>query len=80
MRIISPPQFENDFSRKMVLILYSMNWANFIFSFPLLLEILAKMCILIACYPGCGVIIFKINPIFLIKPFLYMTRKSKKDP
>ena len=29
---VSPPHFENDFSRKIVLILYSTNWPNFILS------------------------------------------------
>ena len=28
--IVSPPHFVNDFSRKMVLMLYSNNWPNFI--------------------------------------------------
>ena len=29
------------------------------------------MCIAIVCFPGCDVIIFEINFIFLIKPFLH---------
>ena len=36
------------------------------------------MYIAIACYPGCDVIKFEINPVFLIKPFFYMTKKSKQ--
>ena len=28
------------------------------------------------CYPGCGVINFEVNHIFLIKPFFYMIKKS----
>ena len=36
--IVPLPYFENDFSRKMVLMLYSSNWPNFIIWFPLLLE------------------------------------------
>ena len=34
------------------------------------------MCIAIVCVPGCDVRNFEINLIFLIKPFLYMTKKS----
>ena len=78
LEIVSPPHFENSLSRKMVLMLYSINWPNLIVWFPLLLEILAKMCNAIVCWPGCDVTNFEINLIFLIKPFLYMTRKSKQ--
>ena len=45
---------------------------------PLLLEILGNMCISIVCYPGCGVIKFDINLIFLIGLFRYMTKKSRQ--
>ena len=34
------------------------------------------MCITIVCFPGCDIINFGINPIFLIKRFFYMTKKS----
>ena len=33
------------------------------------------MCVLIICQPGCDVIYFKINFIFLIKPFLLHAQK-----
>ena len=36
------------------------------------------MCIAIVCFPGFDVINFENNLIFLIKPFLYMTRKSRQ--
>ena len=49
LRIVSRPHFENDFSRKVVLMLNSIKWPNFIVWFPLLFEILAKMCIGIVC-------------------------------
>ena len=39
--IVSPPRFVYGFSRKMFLILYSINWPNFIVSLPLVFEILA---------------------------------------
>ena len=38
---------------------------------------IANMCIAIAYFLGCDVITFTINLIFLIKPFFYMTRKTK---
>ena len=77
--IVSPAHFVYDFSTKMFLMLYSINWPNFIVWLSLLLEILGNMCIAIVCWPGCDVINFKINLIFLIKPFLYMTKKSRQN-
>ena len=47
--IVSPAHFEYGFSTKMFLMLYSFNWPNFIAWLPLLLEILANMCIAIVC-------------------------------
>ena len=73
----SPPNFVYDFSRKMFLMLYSINWPNFIVWLPLLLEILGNMCITIICSPGCDVIKFEINLIFLIKLFCCLTEKSR---
>ena len=66
------------FSRKMFLMLHSINWPNFIVLLSLLLEILGNMCITIICKPGCDVIIFEINLTFLIKPFCYMTKKPRQ--
>ena len=43
--IVSPTHFVNGFSTKMFLMLYSINWPNFIAWLPLLLEILSNMCI-----------------------------------
>ena len=48
LEIVSPPHFVYDFSRKIFLKLYSINWPNFV-SLPLLLEILGNMCIVIVC-------------------------------
>ena len=78
--LISPPHFVYDFSRKMLLKLHPINWTNFIVWLPLLLQILGNMCIIIVCYPGCDAIKFEINLIFLIKPFYYMTKKSRQKP
>ena len=64
--------FVYDFSRKIFLLLYSINRPNFIVWLPLLLE-MSNMCNVIVCIPGYDVINFANNLIFLIKPFCYMT-------
>ena len=78
LRLVSPPHFVYDFSRKMFLMLHSINWPNFIVWLPLLLEILGIMFIAIVCFPGCDVIDFEINLIFQIKPFFYKTKTSRQ--
>ena len=67
--IVSPAHFMYGFSTKMFLMLYSINWPNFIAWLSLLLEILGNICIAIVFYPGCDVMDFVINLIFLIEPF-----------
>ena len=47
--IISPAHFVYDFSTKMFIMVYSINWSNFIVCLHLLLEILGNMCIAIVC-------------------------------
>ena len=47
--IVSPAHIVNDFSTQIFLMLYSIKWPNFIAWLPLLLEILANMCIEIVC-------------------------------
>ena len=42
-------------------------------------EILGNMCILSVCWLGCDVINSEINFIFLIKPFFYVTKKSRQE-
>ena len=59
--IVSPAHFVYDFSRKMFLMFYSINWPNVIVWLPLLLEILFNVCIAIVCFPDCDVINFEIN-------------------
>ena len=71
---VSPAHFVYDFSTKIFLMLYSVNWPNF--WLPLLFKILGNMCIAIVYYPSCDVLNFEINFIFLIEPFFYMTEKS----
>ena len=67
--IVSAPYFLYDFSRKMSLMLYSINWPNFIVWLILLLEILFNVLNTIVSLPGCNVLNFEIDLIFLIKPF-----------
>ena len=89
---ISPPNFVYDFSRKMCLMLRTINWPNFIVWLSLLLEILGNMCIAIVCDVwGCDVINLKLNlsfkssrfstcPKIQDKNFKYLEReKSIKD-
>ena len=49
LEIVSPAHFVYDFSTKMFLMLYSINWPNFIAWLSLLLEILGNMCTAIVC-------------------------------
>ena len=63
--IVSPPHFVCDFSRKMFLKLYCSNSPVFIAWLPLLLDLLVNMRIAIVCSPGCDVVDFEINSIFL---------------
>ena len=72
--LVSPTHFVHDFSRKVFLMLSSMNWPNRIVWLLLLRDILGNMCFAIVCFLGCDVINFEINLIFLIKPSLYMTK------
>ena len=77
MKIVSPPHIVYGFSRKMFLMLYSINWPNLFVWLPLFFEILGitisqinqkiliiHMCITIFCFPGCNCIVF-ITPVFL---------------
>ena len=76
--LVSSPHFVYDFSKMTFLMLYSIYWPNFNVWLPLFLDILVNMCITIVCEPGCYVIKFEINLIFLIKMFCYMTKKSRQ--
>ena len=71
---------EKAFSRKMLNILYPINWPHFIVLLPLVLQILGNICIAIACSPGCHTMSIKleISLLFLIKLFLYVTKKSRQ--
>ena len=71
------PNFLEDFSRKIFLTLYSINWSNFIVRLPLLFEILGSVYILIICFSVSDVINFKIKLGFLINSFFFYDLKSQ---
>ena len=78
--LVYPPYFVYDFSRIMFLMLYSSNWSNSIVWLLLLLEILDNV---ITMYYNCLLtrlwrLKLEINLIFQIKPFCYMTKKSRQ--
>ena len=61
------------------LLLYFINWPDFIFWLPLLTEILNNICIVITCCLVCDVINFENNLRFIIKPFFYITKSQDKS-
>ena len=65
-----------EFSRKIFLMLYSINRLNFIVWLPLFLEKLGNFCIAVVCFPGCDVTIFEINLIFRINRFSAIQNKK----
>ena len=74
--IVSPPYFVYDFSRKIYLMLYSISWSNSIASLLSTWD-MGNVCIAIICFPGCDVISFEIDHVFLIKPFFFHSQKVK---
>ena len=78
LELVSLPHFLRNIWRKIFITLYLINWSNVIAWLPLILEILSNMCIVIICCPVCDVINFGINLNLLIKPFLYITKTSRK--
>ena len=59
----------------MFLMLYFINWSNFIVWLLLLLEIFGNMCMAIVCFPGCDVMNFEINLILLINILIILRKK-----
>ena len=78
LELVSLPHFLHNFWRKIFFTFHSLNWPNFIACLSLLLVILCNMCIATVYWPGCDVISFEINLIFLIKSFFYLTKKSRQ--
>ena len=72
--IVSPAHFEN----VSCLMLSSMNWPNSIVWLFLFIMILGNMCIPIVYFGDCEIMDFEINLVFLIKPFFYLTKKSRE--
>ena len=79
LELVSLPHFLHDFWREIFLLLYSINWPNFIFWLLLLREILGNLSIVIICWLVCDVIDFEINLIFLTKPFLQWPKNQDKN-
>ena len=75
--MISPQHFVYDFSTKVLLMLYSIDWPNLIARLSLLPGVLRNVFIEIVCWPGCDVINIEINHIFLIKP-VFKSRQGHK--
>ena len=69
MVVASPTHFMYDFWRKTFLMLQSIERPNLIVCFPLLLEILNNICIVIVSQPACYVIILKLTLAFLSSHF-----------
>ena len=67
LAIVFPPHFVYAFSRKMLLMLFSLNLPNFFVCLSSVLEIMGNMCIAIVSFQGCDVITSEINLIVLIK-------------
>ena len=67
LAIVFPPHFVYAFSRKMLLMLFSLNLPNFFVCLSSVLEIMGNMCIAIVSFHGCDVITSEINLIILIK-------------
>ena len=72
---VSLPHLWHHFRRKVVFLLHSINWSNFVVWLPLLCEVLGNMCFAIVYKPGCDVMNFEFNLIFLIKPFFLHDQK-----
>ena len=75
LKLVSLPHFLHNFLRKLFLLIYSIDWPNFIVWLPLLCEILGNTCLAIASKPGCDVMNFEVNLIFLIKLFFLHDQK-----
>ena len=72
-----PSHFVYNYSKKMFLVLYLINWTNLILWLSVRLKIFGNMYIVIICFSVCDVINFEINIGFVIKPFYYMTKKFR---
>ena len=79
LELASPPYFVYDFSRKIFLTSYSINWPNFIAWLPLLLEILGNMFIIVICLPACDVKILKLTFLKLYYQVIFLHDQKGHD-
>ena len=56
LELFSLTHFLQDFWTEIFLLIYSINWPNFIAWLRLLCDILGNMCIVIVCFPDCDLI------------------------
>ena len=75
LELVSLPHFRHHSWRKIFFLLYSINWSNFVVWLSILCKVLGNICIAIACKPGCDVMNFEVNLIFLIKQFFLHDQK-----
>ena len=75
LELVFPASLLHNFWRKIFLLLYSIDWPNFIVWLRLLCEILGNTCIAIVCKPGCEVMNFDVKLVFLIKLFFLHDQK-----
>ena len=61
LELVSLPHFLHDSWRRIFLLLYYINWPNFIDWLPLLSEILGNISIAVVCWPVYDIINFEIN-------------------
>ena len=78
LRLATPSRFVYDFLMKILFLLCSINWENFVVWFPLLLEILSNMCIVIISCLVSDFRNYKIKQSFIIKPFFYIIKKLSR--
>ena len=72
--IFPTPYFPYGFSRKVFLILYSINLPNFIVWLLLHFEILGIICIRVICFPVSDTVHLEFDLNFPFKSFFYMTK------
>ena len=75
--LVSPPHFVYVFSRKFIIMLYSINWSNFIVWLCFPLQIWRNMSIETVCNSGCDFINFENNLIFLDQVVFLHSQKVK---
>ena len=77
LELVSLPHFLYDLWRQIFIMLYFINWPNFIAWLSLLFEVLFNMCLVFIFFLVSVIIYFEINHSFLIKSFFYITKMMK---